>query len=218
MEHVRDIQNKGGYFFMQKNNSIVEHSIFSDSYWKMAVNEKNKINILTITAFMIALQIAMSSFFIPVGENLKIYFSFVTTAVSCLIGGPVLGLCYGFIADNLGFILHPLGGYFPGYTISAMSGAFLYGIFFYHKKITVTRIFLCKLSINFFVNVLMGSLWSAMIAGKAYYYYFGKSVIKNTLMLPIEVILLVSIFQLILPILQEKGIILNGTYKKIPFV
>lgn len=200
---------------MQKNNSLVEDSIFSYSYWKMAMNEKNKTNILAITAFMIALQIAMSSFFIPVGENLRIYFSFVTTAVSCLIGGPVLALCYGFIADNIGFILHPLGAYFPGYTITAMSGAFLYAIFFYHKRITITRIFLCKLTVNLFVNVLMGSLWSAMLMGKGYYYYFAKSIVKNTLMLPIEVILLVSVFQLVLPILYEKGIITNGIHKKI---
>lgn len=200
---------------MQKISDRIEDSIFSHSYWRMAVNEKNKTNILAITAFMIALQIAMSSFFIPVGENLRIYFSFVTTAVSCLIGGPVLALCYGFIADNLGFVLHPLGAYFPGYTLTAMSGAFLYAIFFYHKRITVTRIFLCKLTVNLFVNVLMGSLWSAMIMGKAYYYYLAKSIVKNTLMLPIEVILLVSVFQLILPILQEKGIITNGTQKRI---
>lgn len=200
---------------MQKNNSAVLKSIFSPSYWKAANSEKGKVTVLAVTAVLISLQIVLSSFFIPVGENLRIYFSFITTAVASLIGGPIIGLCYGFVVDNLGFIIHPLGTYFPGYTISAMAAAFVYGLFFYRQKITIVRIFLAKFTCNLFINVFLGSVWSAMLMGKGYYYYFAKSIVKNLFMLPIEVIILAAVFQFVLPVLNTKGMIENGGQNKI---
>ena len=38
-------------------------------------------------------------------------------------------------------------------------------------------------------NVLLGSVWKAMLYGKGYLYYLTSGAVKNTIMLPIEVFL-----------------------------
>ncbi|MCO7108847.1 hypothetical protein NIA69_06215 [Gemmiger formicilis] len=46
-----------------------------------------------------------------------------------------------------------------------------------------------RLIINYGSNVLLGSVWKAMLYGKGYLYYFTSGLVKNTTMLPIEVFL-----------------------------
>ena len=57
---------------------------------------------------------------------------------------------------------------------------------------------------NYFVNVLIGSLWSSMLYSKGYIYYMTKSAIKNTTMLPIEIAVLFIAFKMVSPILEKK--------------
>ena len=191
---------------------------FSLSYWKAAAGEVHDLRVLTLTALFIALNVVIGAFFIPVGESLRIYFTFFTKAISCCICGPVLGLFAGFVSDILGFILNPNGGFFFGYTLSSMAGYFFYAIFLYRTRITVLKLFLCKLCINLFVNLLMGSLWSAILYGKGYYYYFAKSLVKNGLLLPVEVVLLVLVFNLVRPLLTRLKLIPDQPGKAIPLI
>ena len=55
--------------------------------------------------------------------------------------------------------------------------------------------------------MLLGSVWKAMLYGKGYYYYFTTGLVKNTTMLPIEVLLMVLMFQLALPALARSGLL-----------
>ena len=187
-------------------------------YWIGALSDVKNLRKLTFAAIMLAVQIVISSLFIPVGENLRIYFSFTATTLACLVGGPVTALVYGVAADLLGFMIHPSGAFFPGYTLSSMAGAVIYALYFYRARISVLRIFLAKLSVNAFVNVGMGSLWSAILFGKGYYYYLAKSAVKNTLMLPLEVLIIFVLLRLLLPILARNDIIPKEQAGKIRWI
>lgn len=191
---------------------------FSLSYWKTASSELKNLRMLAVAALFIGLRIVASAFFIPIGANLRIYFSFFVNALGSLIYGPVFALMTGFSADILDFMLHPTGAFFPGYVLSSMAGALVYALFFYRARITVLRVFLCKLSVNLFVNVGLGSLWSAILYEKGFYFYMAKSVVKNLTMLPIEVILLVLFFRMVLPVTQKTGLIPPLATKKIPLI
>ena len=195
-----------------------ESSIFNKSYWKSAADELKDVKIIAFAALILALNIVMQGFFVPVGESLRVYFTFIIKGIGCMVFGPVVALCYGFIGDILGYIMFPTGGFFPGYTISSMLGVFIYALFFYKSKITVMRIFLAKLTVNVFVNIILGSVWSAILYSKGYYYYFAKSIIKNLTLLPFEVILMVIVFQIMIPIIKRSGIIKNDGFVKIPFI
>ncbi len=164
------------------------------SFWKQAAAEFYDLRTLTAVSLVLALTVAISNFFIPLGENLNIFFTFLPKAVYCAIGGPLLGMAAGFAGDIIGYLMHPTGPYFFGYTLSSMLGCFVYGLLFYKTRITLPRMIIAKTFINLFVNMGLGSLWSYMMYGKGYLFYLGRSVVKNLPLLPIEIVLLFLMF------------------------
>ena len=191
----------------------MENSIFSPTYWRSAWGEVKKLRQLTFAALICALTIVLSSFFITVGENLRIYMTFFVTAVGCAVYGPVLGSMVAIVTDTLGYLLHPSGAYFPGYILSEIVGALIYSAFLYRKKITVLRLFGAKFLVNYLVNVALGCLWSKMLYGNGYLYYLVKSLIKNSLLLPLEVMALSALFSVLVPTFSRIGLLPGHSQK-----
>lgn len=185
----------------------MDNSIFSGTYWSHAVGELKKIRMLTFAALICALSIVVGAFYVVVGENLRVYFTFFITAVGCAVYGPVMGMLVAAVTDTLNFLMFPSGPYFPGYMLGEMVGALIYGLALYRKKISVFRLFLSKLGVNYCVNVFLGCLWSKMLYGQGYLYYLVKSVIKNTLLLPFEVIALCGLFSVLIPAFSRFGLL-----------
>ena len=157
-------------------------SVFSADYWRTARRELNNPRVLAFSGLVCAMAIVLES--LPIyllGPSLKIYFSFLAVSLGCMCYGPVVGMMAGAIIDTVGFLLAGYGEpYFPGYLITAM---------LYRQKPTLPRIIVTRLIINYGSNVLLGSVWKAMLYGKGYLYYFTSGLVKNTTMLPIEVFL-----------------------------
>ena len=183
------------------------NSILSKNYWKCACGELKKLRMLTFAALCCALSIVVGALYVVVGDNLRMYFTFFITAVGCAVYGPVVGILVAAVTDTLNFLLFPSGPYFPGYMLGEMLAALIYGGFLYRQKITVLRLFSAKLLVNYIVNVLLGCLWSKILYGQGYLYYLAKSVIKNTLLLPIEVILLAALFSVLIPVFSRFGLL-----------
>jgi ECF transporter S component (folate family) len=162
---------------------------------------------LALMAAMIALKVVCGFFYIPVGENLHLSFSFLLVGLEAMIIGPAAGMVSGAVTDIVGFMIHPDGPWFPGYTLTAMAGELVYGLFFYGEKVTWTRISLAKIATNYGINVLMGSLWSAILYSKGYFYYLTKSLIKNSIYLPFQILMFGALFALLGPVLQKRGLI-----------
>ena len=162
---------------------------------------------LCILALFIALKIVVAYFKIPVGDNLNIYFTFVITAIECTIFGYGPSMVSGVITDILGYIVNPYPPFFPGYALSNVIAAFIYSLCFYKKQIKLSNIIIAKTLVNYIVNVLIGSLWSAILYSKAFIVYLTASAIKNTLLLPIEIIILYLVFKMMIPILQKRNLI-----------
>ncbi|MBE6107134.1 MAG: folate family ECF transporter S component [Erysipelotrichaceae bacterium] len=178
--------------------------MFTSSYWKKACNQVKNIRILSLCAVFAALQVLSSSVFVQVSENLRIYFSFLFTALFSCLGGPIMALMTGFASDIISFILFPSDAFFFGYTLSAMLGALLFALFLWDTKITVFKIICSRVLITGFVNIFLGSVWTTMMFSKGFLFYVTKSAIKNLALLPFEILLLVLVFQMILPFLYRK--------------
>lgn len=177
----------------------MENSIFSPSYWSAAWKEVKDLRRLTFAALICALSIVVGGFFITVGDNLRVYFTYFITSVGCAVYGPILGLMVAAVTDTLNYVLFPSGAYFPGYLLSEMAGALIYSLFLYRKKITVLRLFGAKFCVNYLVNVGLGCLWSQILYGKGYVYYMVKSLIKNSMLLPLEVMTMAALFSVLVP-------------------
>ena len=124
----------------------------------------------------------------------------------------------GMVTDLIGFILFPSGPFFPGYTLSAMLTEIIYASFLYGKPLSMVRIALAKTVNNYLVNVCIGSIWSSMLYGNLYIYYFMRSIVKNTLLLPIEVILLILLFNLIGRTLKARSLLDGNCQFPIPLL
>ena len=195
---------------MQSSSALFgTFSPLTPAYWADARAQLKNVRMLTLAGIITAASIVLESFPIYLLDtSLKIYFSFLVISLGCYVYGPAVGILVGFANDTLGFLISSFGEpYFPGYLITAMLSGLIYGTLLYRQRITVLRLVVVRLIINYGSNVLLGSVWKAMLYGKGYYYYFTTGLIKNTTMLPIEVLLMVLMFQLALPALARSGLL-----------
>ncbi|MBR2825056.1 MAG: folate family ECF transporter S component, partial [Solobacterium sp.] len=169
--------------------------MFTKEYWVSSLQKLSSTTYLALIAIFIAMKTIVSIWYIPVSDNLRIAFTFIIVAVESCIVGPIAGVFSGAITDIVSFMIAPSGPFFLGYTLSSMLGSFIYALFFYRTTITLPKIIFAKGFVNYGVNVLLGSLWSMMLYSKGFIYYASKSIIKNTLLLPIEVIALYFVFK-----------------------
>ena len=188
--------------------SIYPHP-FSAAYWRDAVRELKDLRKLTFAALMIAMCVVLRHIpSVPLFGGAKITWGFLARSICALVCGPVLGVAVGFAEDILSFFLTGGGGYpfFPGYTLTTMLGVLIYALFLYRAKPTIRRVFLAKLLTNI-QNVVLGSLWSAILYGKAWSVMAAGSAIKNLIMLPFQTALLVALFAALLPVLRRAGLV-----------
>ncbi len=182
-------------------------SPFSPAYWHSCINEFSSLRSLCVAALMIALHVVLGFINIPVGENLRVKFVYLSDTICMLLCGPLLGIPAAIASDILAFVVNPTGAFFPGYTLSCVVEFIICGLILYCRPLTVLRLFLSRMLVNLISHVLLGSLWSAILMGKAYLYYAGKSIVKNLVLLPFEVMLLCLLFSLLLPVLTSLRLI-----------
>lgn len=172
--------------------------------FKSSLKELRSIKTIVICGLMIALAAAIEALNpLNFGELLKIRLDFAATAVMGFVAGPVAAPIAAAVGDVVRYIIKPAGGaFFPGYTLSAAAGGFIYGIFLYKKgkiilkKRTTDIIFKCflaKFSINLFVNVILNSVWVYMTTGKALSVLMPARILKNLVALPFEVLILFAV-------------------------
>lgn len=190
-------------------------SPFSHDYWRTAAGEVKDLRKLVFAALMIAAAIALGFVSIPVAVNLKVGISFIARALAAWVGGPVLGLMYGFSEDIIGWLINGGGPFFAGYTLNTMLAVLVYAMCFYRQRVTVWRVIVAKIITNYPITVGLGCLWSQMLYGKGYLYYAAKSLVKNTIYLPIQIILLIVVFQAVTPALRHARLLPRETPTRI---
>ena len=110
-------------------------AIFSDS-----AKELTNLRCIVMTGMLIAVHVLLSIFvMIPIGENIKISFSFLALASIGMLFGLIPAAIAGGITDILGFMLaNKTGGaYHPGFTLVQIMAGFIYGICLYKAEIAV---------------------------------------------------------------------------------
>lgn len=170
----------------------IRQPLYAAGYWRQAADEFKNVRVLALAGMVAALAIILESFPIYLlGQSLKIYFSFIVVSLGCACYGPLVGMGVGAVIDTLGFLLSSYGEpYFPGYLITAMLSGLIYGVMLYRRRPTIWRLIAVRLLINYGNNVLLGSVWKSVLYGKGYLYYLSTGLVKNTVMIPLEVALM----------------------------
>ena len=150
---------------------------------------------LTGGAMLTALNLILNSMRIIVSSMLEISFAFLAIASAGLLYGPVMAGIIAVIADTIGFFLSPNGGFFPGFTLSAFLQGFLFGVFFYKKKVTVKRVIVASLCNMILFNFILTPLWLNIMYGSAL--MSSVRAIKAVLCFPIDTALLFLVLRTI---------------------
>lgn len=174
--------------------------------WKSSFEKLKSTKWIAIMGLLLALRVVVSRFSLPVAESLNISFSFLFVGLSGAILGPSAGIVFAIVEDLVEFALfNSQYGFFAGYTLSAALGILCYALCLYDQKITVSKIVLAKFLSTYPVTVCLGSYWRYLMLGsKGYWVYFTQSLIKNTIMFPIQIILFIILFNVLLPYLSSR--------------
>lgn len=170
--------------------------------FKRSALELKSIRCLTVTAMLIALDLAIKlTTTVSSSDSLHISFAFVALASVSMLYGPTVGFAAGMITDLLGFIIKPSGAFDIRFTLIEALGAMIYGVFLYNAqndRWLVPRIIAAKTSVVIICNLWLTTWAVASLAGKGFMAMFPARAIKNIIQLPIDIILLSIILPLVL--------------------
>ena len=189
-----------------KNNFKTQALPIGGEYWHSAALEMKNTRSLMVCALLCAVAVVIEIFQIPIIPGvLMVSFSFIAISLCSFLTGPVIAIPCGIIVDVVGALINGYS-FFLGYTLSAVLGAVIYALFLYRARLSFGRIVLARLTINVFVNVLLGSVWRVAMSGGPYGYYVAISGIKNLLLLPLEVFIITVFFRAMIPSLKRLGL------------
>ena len=180
---------------MSKNplNSEKKQNIFVSSS-----QELKKVPALAACAMFAALAMILNSVAsISIGPYIKIGFSAIPNQLVDYLFGPVTGSLFAGILDIVKYVMKPDGAFFFGFTFNAMLAAFIYGCFYYKKKLTLWRVLLAKLIVILVVNVFLNTLWLDMLYGKGFLVLLPARAVKNLIMWPIDSVIFFALTRLI---------------------
>lgn len=97
--------------------------------------ELKRLRCITVTAMLIALNLALKSVTVYVTDDLKISFSFLALAAIGMLFGPTVSFLAGAVTDILGLLIaNTIGAFNPLFTLVEAVGGMLYGLFLYKLK------------------------------------------------------------------------------------
>lgn len=155
---------------------------------------------IVLSAMLLAVFAVLGTFKIPIPPAMfqnRLTLTFAATSAAGMILGPVPAAIIGALGDVLGYLMNQGGGvYFPGFTLSAALGGFIYGICLYgnNKKYMIWRIMLAVFIITVFVNMILNTFWLSLMYNKAYVVFAVERIIKNAISYPIHVAIIFAIF------------------------
>ena len=133
----------------------------------MTIKEMLKVELrdLVLLGIIVAMKIILSRF--TVGTTIvHVSLGFIGSVMLGYLFGPVWGSIGGGISDLVSSALFGnQGGFFLGFTLSAMIGPFIYGLVFYQKPVKVWRIILATLLVTVVVNIGLNTLWVHLFYG-----------------------------------------------------
>lgn len=149
---------------------------------------------IALLALVLALRIVLS--FIPslnMGNIVEIGFGFLGSMLSGILFGPWYGALIS-IASDLVTSLTKSAIFFPGFTLSAAVGGFIYGWLLHRKPLDWKRFFMSILLVTLIVNIGLNSIWIRLMYDKAFAVIMPARIIKNMISLPLNTLIASLIF------------------------
>lgn len=161
------------------------------------MNKRTKTKSLVAASLLTAISIILTrafSIIVPIAgtQALRIGFGGVPIMISGILFGPIMGGLAGVTADLIGFMINPMGAYFPGFTLTAALSGFIPGVFYHY-------IYKNKSKLNFAV---INGLIVALLSGISYIIYTSSG---NTISVTFFIVYVIAILGfIVIPLIMNK--------------
>ena len=169
----------------------VGNSLSLPEKFRQSAQELKQVRTLTGVAMLLAMSVVISfTASVRVTGTIKIGLGYLITALLGMLYGPFTAALAAGAGDLIKYLLKPDGAYFYGFTLTAMLGGVVYGVFFYREKCTIPRAIASKATVSLLLNCLLNTVWVSWLYGMPFLGALGPRVIKNLMALPFEIVLL----------------------------
>lgn len=152
---------------------------------------------LVLLGFVVAIKVVLSRF--SLGTTVvHVSLGFIGSVMFGYLFGPVWGAIGGGISDFVSSALFGnQGGFFIGFTLSAMIGPLIYGLLFYKKPVKIWRIILATILVTVIVNIGLNTLWVHLMYGMDLKAALIQRIPKETIVPWIEMVVTYFVLQAI---------------------
>jgi ECF transporter S component (folate family) len=166
-----------------------------------------KLQSLVFIALLVATEIILTRYCAIQTTTIRIGFGFIPIALAAMLYGPLTGGIVAMLADILGMLIFPKGPYFPGFTISAFVGGFIYGVILYKKSKNILNILLAVLLVTIIKDITLNTIWLTLLYKLPFKAIIIERIIKSIVMLAVQIA--------IIPIVWKRiGITIQKLYLK----
>lgn len=195
------------------------------AYWRDAAANLKDVRMLALAAMIVALRAVCKMLEIPLAPGLNINVAALFNSVGAMVYGPVVGVVGAIVSDPLGYLLHPDGPYFLPFMLTDMSSSLIFGLFFWRRRLTVSRTMTAKFTVNMISNVVLTSL----IMKWYYFLFYGVEkaqaynlinltrIVKNLVMFPIEALFIAAVIGALTPALHRLRLLPKQEEMKLEF-
>ncbi len=134
---------------------------------------------------------------IKIGQYIRIGFSGLPNQVVDYLFGPWIGAIFGGAMDIIKWFASGDGDFFPGFTITAMLGAVIYGFFLYNRPLKLVNVILSQLTVKIVCNIVLNTLWLNMLYGQAIVAILPGRIVSNAVMLPIDCFIMFAMLKVV---------------------
>ncbi len=172
---------------------------------KFAMQEVKNLRSLCGSGMMIALNVILNQFKIILTPVLQISASFLAVAVSGWAFGPIMAALGCGVADILKYLLFPDGPFNIVWTAVAFVPGIIYGLVLYRRPVSLWRTTAAKTLETVIFRLGLNPLCMALLYGEgSYWYYLAMRVVKNLVLLPVEIAVLYALLRLAEKTLKKK--------------
>ncbi|BDR58769.1 folate family ECF transporter S component [Xylocopilactobacillus apicola] len=146
---------------------------------------------IALLGVLMALRLVVGRFAtITLSRDLHISLAFVVTVMIAYYFGPLWTAGVNGILNLLVFFIFPTGSpFFIGYTLSAVVGGLIYGLFFYPQRVSILRAIIAVSLVTIVVNLWMNALWSHLLYNNPFWFVFSARLGKEAIQLVPQIII-----------------------------
>ena len=134
---------------------------------------------------------------IKFGPYIRIGFSGLPNQVVDYLFGPWIGAIFGGAMDVIKWFASGDGNFFPGFTITAMLGAVIYGFFLYNRPLKISNVIFSQIVVKIACNLILNTFWLNLLYGQAIAAILPGRIISNAVMLPIDSFIMFTLLQVV---------------------